>query len=186
MDLTNAFLSGAQKSNEFSEALDIISNNSSGNIWLIGGYVYRTIASELYGLKTPFVDLDFIVESPSSDFNLPKGWNVLYNRYDGPKLVNGSKEIDIVPLDDIHSIINRNLEPTIKNYLTGTPLTIQSIAYDILNNRVIGNIGINAIKEKTIGILNLHFALYASQKKGKSLDTYILDKAKDLKFTPTF
>ncbi len=186
MNITQAFLSGVKDCEEFSEALEIVKKNSSGKIWLIGGFVYRIIASQLYGLPKPEVDLDFIVQTPVLEFNLPNGWMLERNRFGNPKLVNGKKQIDYVPLEKIHSILQRQIEPTIENYLTGVPLTVQSVAYDFYENRVIGEVGINALKRKVVEVNDLPFAEYAARKKKQSLQEMIKEKAEGLGFTPIF
>src|SRR3990167_4093868 len=160
MNITQSFLSGVKNCQEFIEALEIVKRNSSGKIWLIGGFVYRTITSQLYGLPKPEVDLDFVVENSVLEFDLPDGWIVNINRYGNPKLVNGKKKIDYVPLRNIHSIIQRKIEPTIENFLTGVPLTVQSVVYDVNENRVIGEIGINALQRKVVEANNVSFAEY--------------------------
>jgi len=186
MNVTQAFLSGVKDCEEFPEALEIVKRNSSGKIWLIGGFVYRTIASQLYGLSKPEVDLDFVVENPVSDFDLPNDWRVDKNRFGNPKLVNGKKQIDYVPLRNIYSILQRQIEPTIENFLTGVPLTVQSVAYDINENRVIGEIGIDALQRRVVEANDLLFAEYAAQKKSKSLQAMIQEKADGSGFTPIF
>lgn len=186
MDITQVFLFGIKDCEEFPEALEIVKKNSSGKIWLIGGFVYKTIASQLYGLPKPKVDLDFVVEYPVTDFNLPSGWRADKNRFGNPKLMKGKKQIDYVPLGNIYSIIQRQIEPTIENFLTGVPLTIQSVAYDVNKNRVIGEIGIDALQRKVVEVNDLHFAEYAAKKKNKSLQSMIQEKADDLGFTPIF
>ena len=186
MNITQAFLSGVKGREEFTEALDIVKRNSSGKIWLIGGFVYRTIASQLYGLPKPEVDLDFVVETPVQDFDLPRGWGVDKNRFGNPKLVSGKKQIDYVPLGNIYSILQRNIEPTIDNYLTGVPLTVQSVAYDVYANKVVGEIGIDALRRRVVEVNDLLFAKYAAQEKNKSLQVMIQEKADNLGFTPIF
>lgn len=186
MNVTNAFLSGIKDCKEFAEASDIAKRNSSGKIWLIGGFVYRNIASQLYNLPKPEVDLDFIIEKPVKQFDLPNGWNIEKNRFGNPKFVNDKMQIDYVPLGNIYSIQYRDLEPSIENFLTGTGLKIQSIAYSFHENKIIGSAGIDALKKKVIEVNNMHFAEYAAQKKGKSLKQYMQEKADSLHFTPVF
>lgn len=186
MDATQLFLSGAKNCEEFVEALDIVKKNSSGKIWLIGGFVYRTIASQLYGLKKFDADLDFIIENPVNDFDLPSGWKIDVNRFGNIKLVNGNKHIDYVPLNNIHSIIQRKIEPTIENFLVCVPLTIQSIVYDIDDNKIIGEIGMSAIQKRVIEVNDLSFAEYAAKNKNKSLREMIQEKADSLGFAPIF
>lgn len=186
MKMTNAFLEGLKDCAEYTQAVEIIRRNSSGNIWLIGGFVYRTIANQFYGAPKPQVDLDFIIEKTVKEFNLPRGWIVSENRFGNPKFVSGSKQIDYVPLDNIYSIRSRGLEPTIGNFLTGAPLNIQSIAFDVLGNELIGGIGLRAMANKIVKVLDIDFANYAAQKKGKTLRAYIQEKADSLGFTPVF
>ena len=186
MDFTELFLSEIEDDASFNEALEIVRRNSQGRIWLIGGFVYRTLAHALYRTPRPPVDLDFIVEVPSSDFILPPGWSKKENRFGNPKLVNGNKEIDFVPLDSIHSISSRGLKPTIANYLSGVPLTVQSICFDMSTNSIVGDVGISALKKMEVAINNLEFAEYAAKKKGLALRAMIEKKAVSLGFTPLF
>ncbi len=182
MDLTQAFLRGTRDVPEYREALEIVRANASGKIWLIGGFIFRSIAEQLYGVQRTGVDLDFIVENPASEFNLPEGWKITYNRLGNPKFVNGPKEIDFVPLGNIYSIKQRGLEPKIEHYLTGVPLTIQSIAYDIEEGRLIGERGFNALRRRVVEVNHFGFALYGAEKKELSLNEMIREKAESLGF----
>jgi hypothetical protein len=188
MDFTKIFLDGMSDSPEFVEALSIVKSNSFENVWLIGGSVYRTIASQLYGIPRPAVDFDFIIEKPISiyDFNLSQGWTVSANRFGNPKLIGPTQNIDFVPLENIYSIKQRNLGPSIDAYLTGVPLNIQSIAFDVRKSIILGDIGIRALTQKIVEVNNVHYAKYASMKKGTSLIEYISKYARELDFTPIY
>lgn len=144
--------------------------------------VFRTLASQIYGSQKPEADLDFIVENVSSQIVLPDGWENRKNRFGNPKFINGEKQIDFVPLDNVYSITSRELEPTIENFLSGTPLTIQAVVYNITSNRLTGEKGLDAIQRKIVEVNNLSFAEYAAQKKGKSLNQYMQEKAEELGF----
>lgn len=173
---------------EFGEALSIIKANSFGNVWLIGGMVYRTIANQLYGTPRPNVDFDFIIEKSVSinDFNLPQGWNVGYNHFGNPKLIGPAQDIDFVPLENVYSIKHRNLVPSIDAYLTGAPLNIQSIAFDVQNKTIVGDIGMKALTQRIVEINDIYYAKYASEEKGTSLREYISKYAKELNFIPVY
>jgi hypothetical protein len=186
MDITQAFLSDVKNNEEFLEALEIVKKNSAGKLWLIGGFVYRTITSQLYRLPKTKVDLDFIVEYPVSNFELPNGWRIDENRFGNPKLVNDKKQIDYVPLGNIYSIIQRQIQPTIDNFLKNVPLTVQSIVYNVQENIIIGDVGINALKKRVVEVNDLYFAEYAAKKKNKSLQEMIKEKATELDFIPIF
>jgi hypothetical protein len=168
----------------FSEAVAIIQNNSRGKIWMIGGGVYRSISANLHGNELPAVDRDFIVEQGMVSFQLPLGWIVGRNRHGNPKFIHekAKRSIDYVPIDTTHSIITRNLAPTIENYLTGTPLNVQSIAYDVLNKKVVGEVGLRAISERRVRINNYAEAIYGSERKGMTLKEYVQKIADSLGF----
>lgn len=184
-DITTAFEEGIRNRQEVWEAIEIVKSNSNGGkIWLIGWLVYDTIVHQLYR-NTPEKDLrdiDIIVEHPKTNFVLPPGWTVEYNRFWNPKFVCGTKKIDYIPLEHIFSILQRKLAPTIENYLLWVPLSIQSIAYDITDKKIIGDIGIKAIENKTVEVLDKQLALYAAEKKWISLQEMIREKSEGLWF----
>ncbi|MCX6812760.1 MAG: hypothetical protein NTW79_04080 [Candidatus Berkelbacteria bacterium] len=184
INFTKIFLDAISDCPEYFEALKIVKENSSGKIWLIGGFVFRTLASQLYDLPNPECDLDFIVEKVSSDFVLPAGWKIKSSRFGNPKFAKNNKEIDLVPIEEVYSISKRKFKPTIENYLTGTPLNIQSIAFDVIKHKIIGDVGIKSLIDREIRIYNLDLARFAAEKKNINLKKMILDKANDLKFKP--
>ncbi|MDP2685379.1 MAG: hypothetical protein Q8P20_10205 [bacterium] len=187
IDLTKLFLGATKGSIEFQEALDIVRSNSRGNYWLVGGFVYRSIASALYGLDKPSVDLDFIVESTAEEISLPKSWKKKSNRYGNPKFIReDGLTIDFVPLKNVSSIRRRGLLATIENFLTGTPLNVQSIIYDVMHNQIKGNIGIKALLDKSVAVNDLEQAEIYSKLKGKPVNEIICEKALALGFTPVF
>ena len=182
--LSDVFREFLTKDAEFSLAKEIVLQNSTGRNWLIGGYLYRSLAYLLYGTLRPSVDFDFVVEEPREKTVLPVSFELKENRYDNPKFVGKTFSIDFVPLTTIHSINRRRLKPTIENYLTGTPLTVQSIAYEIGTSRLIGDVGIRALLCKEVGVNNLSQAKIYAEKKGQSIEEIIRKKAESLRFKP--
>ncbi len=186
VDYTQSFLRVANTYPEFKEAVEIVSSNSEGKIWLIGGFVCRCIIQDLYNIPmSNDVDLDFIVEKPLP-IKLPVGWKSRDNSYGNPKFVGPKYEIDYIPLNNIHSITRRNLQPTIENFLSGTPLNVQSIVYDVTNNIVIGDIGIKSIQERFIAINDIEQAKHRAEKKGVDVADLVTDIAQQFNFTPIY
>jgi len=183
MNFNEAFLEGISGNEQFAEGVEIMRRNSSGRIWLVGSMVYGTITHQMYGSQMPKVDLDFVVERKADRFSLPAGWSVSENRFGNPKFVKGDESIDCVPIRNIHSIQERGLEPTIENVLSGAPLTVQSIAYDVFAHRVIGEVGMDAINRLVVGVNNLQFAEYRAEMLGITVADYLRDKAQALGFT---
>ncbi|HLD05561.1 MAG TPA: hypothetical protein VJG90_07610 [Candidatus Nanoarchaeia archaeon] len=60
-DLLPLFKRALQDNPTYEEALEIVRKNSTGKIWIIGGFVARNIAYQLYGHPEPNSDFDFIV-----------------------------------------------------------------------------------------------------------------------------
>lgn len=166
----------------YQETLQLVRKNSSGNIWLIGGYLSRNLANMLYGTGDPDKgDIDFIVEKLNGHFITPD-WQVQLNDFGNPKLKKGDTTMDVVPLENIYSIKQRDLDSTIDNFLTGTPLTFQSIVYDTTSGKIIGDIGINSLITRTIGINHQEFAKTAAKIKKMTLDDYIEKYAQSFGF----
>ncbi len=182
MDYTESFLNIANTYPEFKEAVEIIKKNSEGGIWLMGGFVFRSIVENIYGVPmSKNADLDFIVENPK-EIKVPDDWVIKKNDYGNPKLVGPSFYIDCIPLKNVHSIIRRKLEPTIENFLSGTPLNIQSIIFDVIKNKVMGDIGIKSIQERIVSVNDPIQAEYRAGKKGVTVSDLVRNLADELGF----
>ena len=165
------------------QAIEIVRKNSQGRIWIIGGFVYRTLARKLYGgIEKPVKDYDFIVEQPNPAIELPDGWKRTLNHFGNPKFV-GDFQIDFVPLRMVYSILKRGVPATIENYLNGTPLNVESIAYDVAGERVIGDTGISALERRVVAVNNPDMAKdVAYWIFLKSVNEIIRKKAEELGF----
>jgi len=183
MNITEIFQEGIRNSEEFREALDTARKNSYGHLWLVGGFLYRTIVAELYGITKPAVDVDFVAEVIAEDFFIPEGWKKAKTTLGSPRFRSGLKQIDLIPLSGVHSIIQRDLQPTIENYLTGVPLTVQSLAYDIHEEKMIGERGIDALRQQVVEVNYLEGAQFEAQRKGLTLEAFVKEKAFSLGFT---
>lgn len=172
----------------FREALRMVKRNSEGRIWLTGGGVSRSLAYLLYGTKPEKTDFDFIVDKIRLPYSLEGSWEVVTNKYGSPKFTKWGKRrskelvIDMFPLKRIHSIIRRKLNPSIKNYLTGTPLTIQSLAYDIERNKLYGKVGLRSLAQQSIAVNNLEQFRYRAMLRGITGNEMLKKTAESMKF----
>lgn len=184
-EIVRKYLGMMLKDNNFWTAWSLVSGNYSGGIWLVGGYVYRNLAQILHGTPKPHVDFDFIIKHAreAEEIQLPAGWKVEKNHYENPKFVSEKFCIDYIPLGNIESIKRRGLAPTIENFLTGTPLTVQSVAFDCITQEIVGDVGLRAILERAVGINDREQAEIAARNKGKTIEEYVREKAKALGFT---
>jgi hypothetical protein len=183
---TNMFKKIAFDDINFRIALEIARANAWGNMYVIGGYVFRNVSFALYGGQKFSSDIDIAVDAWKPLVCTPIGWKAETNSYGTPKFVSRDCSVDLPCLAQWHSIVRRGLSPTIENALTGTPLNIQSIVYDINNGQVYGDIGINAIVTRTIAVNDYTQAQYYAERKKKPLNQIIAEKARELNFTPVF
>lgn len=176
------FKAAIQDSPIYAEALDLVRKNSSGKIWLVGGFLSRNITYQLYGREKPDCDVDFIVEELLPLRYVPPGWIERPNAFGNPKFLKQGQEIDCVPLRNIYSIQRRGLTPTIENYLTGTPFTPQSLAYSVEGDCLLGEIGAHAIRKRIFAVNDLEEAKHSARIKGKSLVDLMREKAESMGF----
>ena len=187
-EFTEVFEKSLMESPDSREIFDIVKRNSQGRIWIIGGFVYRNIIKDIYGeIPTPQeIDIDFLIERSSKkrDLYVPEGWDIKITDYGNPYLLRGKTRIDLNYLFSFHSIDVRKLRPRFKYFFTGTPLDIQSIAYDLTDTSVgvTGWRGIDAIKRKSVRINNLEEAKFEASNRGISLEELVTQKAKELGF----
>ncbi len=173
------------KNKDFSKIISIVKSNSKGNIYLIGGTVSRTLNRLIYGGKIELCDFDFIVDQVNEKISLPSEYTVDFEKFNNPTIhkLNSNIEIDIFPISDVKYIKENNLEPTIENFLNGSPFTIQSLAFDINTEKLIGDKGIQALKNKVFEINNKEAALYVAIRKGISIEERMKQKADSMNFT---
>jgi len=166
----------------FDEIISIVKNNSKGNIFLVGGTISRTLASELYGGKQKNQDFDFVVDVLNDKLKIPEGWTVTHHKFGNPTFKKDDVEIDIFPLSDHQYIKKNNLEPTIKNFLAGVPFSIQALVFDIKHEKLIGQDGIEALKNRKFKVHNVESAKEVAKRKNCSVNERMMQKAESMKF----
>jgi len=186
LEYTEVFEKFLKKYSDFPEIFNIAERNSRGKIWIIGGFVYRNIIRNIYGeIREPeVIDIDFMLEKQAEGRHLyaREGWDLKLTDYGNPYLVKENTRIDLNYLHNFHSIQARKLSPKFRHFFTGTPLNIQSIAYDFSETKVIGWRGIDAIKRRLVKINNLEEAKYDAKIKRVGLEEFVIKKAKELGF----
>lgn len=165
----------------FLEILNLVKQNSTGRIWIIGGFVYKNLVASLYGGEFYNYDIDFIVEQRDDVLKEVAGWQIQTNNYGSQNFVRKNNKMSFT---DIHKAIRVSglKNPTIEQFIEETPLNIQSIAYDLEENKLIGKKGIEALLSKTVKINNKQQAEFYAKLKGKELTEIIKEKAKELNF----
>lgn len=169
------------KDQVFLEVLDLVKQNSKGKIWIIGGFLYKNLASALCGGKIYNYDIDFIVEEKNDVLKEVSGWQIQINNYGSQNYVRNDNKMSFT---DIRKAIRVSglKNPTIKKFIEETPFNIQSIAYDINQNKVIGEKGIEALKSRIVKINNREQADFYAKRKGRKVEEIMKEKAKELNF----
>lgn len=181
------FLEGTFRHTHLWEAGRFIRFGSlKGGVWFIGGFVYRNITAMLYHIPLSTSDVDIMVET-LEDIRPPRdGWSEVKTSYGSPRYRKDNFQVDFIPLDTVVSIRRRGLPPTIENYITGVPLTVQSIAFDVRDGSLIGDISRTAIRERIIRVNDIEQARYEAGKKKKTVNQIIREKAESLNFKPVY
>lgn len=164
-------------------ALDIAQKNARGNLWLIGGTVSRVLVEELYGVPAKEFDYDFLCDELSNPLVIPEGWKVLYEKFGNPTFVKDTMEVDVWPLSTQNYVKENNLPPIIENFLKGVPFTVQALVYDVKNEMLVGDVGIQSIRNRTFGVNNLVTARALAARKGMTIDARMQKKADSMGMT---
>ncbi len=167
----------------FLEVLDLVRKNSQGKIWLMGGFLYKNLARELYGKPTEIYikDLDFLVEYKNDLLQEIRGWQIYTNSYGSQNYMTDTVRTSFT---EIRKAIRANKMNnfTVDEFIHRTPLTIQSIVYDIDEEKIVGNIGVNALLNKTIQVNNFEQAELYVHLKNKTIEQWLDEKKAELGF----
>lgn len=158
--------------------------NYSGGVWIIGGFVVKAAIDKLYGSYAGATDLDIMLNESYDPNLLPtlEGWKRDKTSFGNLRLIKDQMQIDVWSLKNSNRLKTRKLEFTVENYLKTVPFTIQSIAYEYYSGIVVGDIGIEAIRTKTIAVNDISEADYYPKRKNIPIDDIIKNKAERLGF----
>ncbi len=161
----------------------VIAPNATGNLYLIGGSVSRTLVQELYGIKQEGQDYDFVCDKLSSSLTVPEGWEVSYRKFGNPTFTKGNISVDLWEIKDADWIKDNKLEPTITNFFAGVHFTIQALAYDLRKRTLVGSPGIKALLAREFRVNNMATARTIPERKGVTIDERMKKKADSMGFT---
>jgi len=167
----------------FVEVLRLVRENSKGKIWLMGGFLYRNLVRELYEPTREIytADIDFFVEERSDMLKNVSGWSKYTNSYGAENYMNGKTKISFSELKK--AIRESGKSPkTIEELLKEVPFTIQSMAYDLDENKLIDEGGIEALLSKSIGINDKIQAEFYARQHNTSVKEMLETKSKELNF----
>ena len=160
---------------------------SKGEVWLVGGFLYKRIVYDLYhrAISLP-ADIDFVVEEHERNGVFREGWAETKNMYGNPRYTKPGLVVDVMELRHIHSIVRRGVSPTIESYLSGVPLTMQSVAFQIQSKELIGEVGLSALEEQMVRVYNQEEAEDMAMRLRMTVAQYAGMKAAEVGFRCEF
>ena len=183
-NLTEMFENSLEKFPVFPEAAEIARRDALGNLWIIGGFVYRNLVREIYGRDSfgDSLDIDFLIENhPGRELYLPEGWTHFITRYGNVGLSKDNVRTDLNYLYEFPSL--RCLKsPGIDDFVRRNTLNIQCIVYSMNDNLVFGQTGIQSLKEKMICVNDLGEITKQAEVEGTTIKHLVKRKAHELGF----
>jgi hypothetical protein len=147
---------------EAPEHADIISRmkrSIDGELFMIGGFLFRHIANRLHGELMPSLQKAADMDLCTSGTIKPDMLKTLFksarphHRFDGVSISENGRAIDVFELNKC-VWINDGKPGTIFAYLEDVTFNIQAIAYDLYSGQLLDNGSLNAILRKEIGVQN--------------------------------
>lgn len=183
---SEVFRDKLSRKENYDGVLRIAERNSEGKLWIIGGFVYRSIVEGVYRQKTKrvggIIDIDFVAEKLSRDPYVPRGWKQKRTDFSNPSFVRKNHRVDLNDLVNFRTPATETYKPTIENLLKRSPLTVQSIAWDCEGEIIVGDVGIISIDTKKVGVNNIIEAKYEAKRKEFTLEDFVKFKAEQLGF----
>jgi hypothetical protein len=195
----------------FVEAYNIAKANTDGGVFLVGGKVYRNLISVIYKIDcgAKDCDWDFLTAKIKRKVKIPKKW--CFEEYDSywgkqlrsPYIVEKNRgfvqfikhtekapkkqlcKIDLMNIKQVFGIKHSSFwrrTPTIENYFDAVPMTIQAIAFDPVEEKFLGTVGLQAILEQKIGVNNHPSIVAQANHKEISIPDILKAKAETLFF----
>jgi len=184
--LEESFIDEAYPNERFREALGIVNANSRGKIWLIGGFLYKTLIKKIYGTDIPYKDFDFIVERGRGKLELPEGWSYRINRFGNPELSSEDNCVDLIPLENILYLRKKGIKPSMDNLLASVNFSVFALAFDLREEKVIDGGGVSALEEKVVRVHNLEAAMLSAEIYRTPINEMLRIRAEELGFTAEF
>ncbi len=159
---------------EWPKALEVARGNARGELWLVGGKVYRTLAEALHGkvAGASKCDFDFLATDKTAMPMVPKRGDddrpMMLGRQDSWEVsdrparlgtmdigtrkfrLNGRDLVDLLTLDLPR---RRGTTADIDGYFRTVPFDVQAIAIDVATGRIFGP-GIEAVRSRRVSVNN--------------------------------
>ncbi|MBU2615802.1 MAG: hypothetical protein KKC19_01740 [Nanoarchaeota archaeon] len=173
----------------YDKVLEIGRRNVDGGLYLIGGYVHRSIIKKLYGTDFPegIVDFDFASEMLSRTPYAPRGWKHRRTSFGNPCLETEGCKVDLNGLNNFKDVGS----PTIHELIRIAPMDVQMLAWNCEEEELVCDPhykAIQAIDSKKLRVNRLdRLKTIALHREDESTARSILEeRAKSLGFRAVY
>lgn len=187
LEIEKRFISLIENDPAYQDAIEIIQAVCVGQIWLIGGYLYRQLATLQHGEKVPLInrdplDIDFLCQSVQKNFKVPAVWELSKNAWGNLSFSRDGVKVDLIIMKNLHPFLDRKDMPTVDEFLAQTPVTVNSMAMDTRKRKIIGDVGWEAVQNKVVSVHNASEARYLANMSGIQEKYLVRKTAKSLHF----
>jgi hypothetical protein len=198
MSLVDKVIQRLSSHKDYEEAIKTIRKNSYGQVYLVGGKIYRTVSEIVHGIECGAKDADWdaLCMGEVKVTYCPPGWGSMppklpnsmalakrvgngyavsfgaYNRRRRYVPPGKQHKIDLIGIKDVPG------DGTLQSYFDIVPLDIQRMALDLEGRALHGTRAMDAIRRKMVKVNNSEGCL-----PGLQIKPYIARKAQSLGFT---
>ncbi len=162
----NTIFSRIVDEQKLTEIFDVINRITEGKTYLVGSFLFSSIASKMKGAEFSHDTLTFLTDGIGK-VDVPYDWKVERTRRGSIKFTTPKYTIFVKELKDHPYLRYRSLPATIESYLDLVPLTIQSLAYDLQEQTLRGREGMKSLLSGEVGINNHSMATRLQEKVAK-------------------
>jgi len=171
------------------KVLEIGRKNVDGSLYLIGGYVHRSIIKKLYGTEFPegVVDFDFASETLSRTPYTPRGWKHRRTSFGNPCLETEDCKVDLNSLNNFKDVES----PTISELIRIAPMDVQMLIWDCEKEELVCDPHYKAIqaidsKKLRVNRLDRLNAIALHRGDGSTARSILEERAKSLGFKAVY
>jgi hypothetical protein len=165
-------------------ALNLIHRISEGRIWLIGSAIYKNLLNLKHGSNLSIDDYDFIVEKMKKPLPELTGWEISENTFGNIRLKKDGITIDPVPLNNILMLREWGWQGNLKNFMKSTGFSVQTIAYNIKNKKLITKRAVKDISKGIIRINNMRNYEWSVARYGEKVSLTSMANKLGLRMVP--
>lgn len=155
-----AIVAAALSRPEYAEIISMATEATDGNIYLVGGFLYRTLNRELNGMPMAGCDMDICVDGKIDHgraAGLFHGAEERKTRHQGGRVTKVKHKGVSADLFELREYVDTNcagMPVTIRTYLSSVPFDVQAIAYEPSRSVLFDGGGVAALLKREMKVNN--------------------------------